>query len=243
MLLTAERILRRKTDVVLTMNSEDTRLAKKFRLAGEKITQINGMGAVIRRQITRPEAIRCEFFPKDAFILVFVGELSKRKNQKVLIEALKIIKEDVPEAWLCLVGEGGEKTRLKQLAESLGVANSVLFTGERRDACDFIRAADLYVSAAKSEGLPFNIIEALGAEKTVIASRVKGHADVIRDGVDGFLFDGENAASLADAVIGIYEKKRHLRPDKIREKYLRFEKSEVFPKSYSTIKRSLTPSN
>lgn len=235
-LLTAERLLRHKTDAILTMNAEDTRLAEKFRLTKGEILEIRGMGAEIRRQITPPEAIRQEFFKNGAFVLTFVGELSKRKNQRLLIEALKIIKKDLPEAVLCLVGDGNERENLERLAASLGLRESVLFVGKRQDACDFIRAADVYVSAAKIEGLPFNIIEAMGAAKTVVASRIKGHADIIDDGRDGFLFDAENAESLANTVLKIHRGEASVSQKSILKKHAKYEKSAVFSDTFSAIK-------
>jgi DNA-binding NarL/FixJ family response regulator len=66
------------------------------------------------------------------------------------------------------------------------VADIVYFMGARADACDFIRASDLCVSASRSEGMPFNLIEALGCGVTVLASDIKGHVDLIENGVDGF---------------------------------------------------------
>ena len=238
MILLAERFLGKKTDVILTMNAEDTRLAKKYRLTEGKIVQIPGMGAKLRPQITPPEEIRLPFSP-DSYLLVFVGELSKRKNQKLLIEALHIIKKDIPSARLCLVGDGGEREALRSLAVRLGISDSVYFVGKRRDACDFIRAADLYVTASISEGLPFNVIEALGAGKTVVASRVKGHTDLVEDGASGFLFDVKNADAMAALVIKIHREGLRLDGKEIKKQYEKYKKENVFLKVYREIKNAI----
>ena len=242
LMLTAEKLLRRKTDVIITMNGEDTRLAREHRLTDGKILKIPGMGARIRAEITPPEAIRQDFFPKEAYVLTFVGELSKRKNQRLIIEALKTIKKQIPEAFLCLVGDGKERKHLEILAKRLGLANSVVFVGERRDACDFIRASDLCVSASLSEGLPFNVVEALGAEKTVIASDIKGHKDLIKNGVTGFLFDSNDSESLAETVVKIHTKSPELSRKAIRKKYSQYEFCSVFPTVYSVIRSAIKPS-
>lgn len=235
----AEEILRGKTDVIITMNRTDADIARKFRLAREGTLEIPGMGVTLRREITSPEEIRSKFFPEDAYVITFVGELSKRKNQALLIEALKIIKKHIPTSHLCLVGGGCELPTLKALASRLGISQSVSFVGEREDSCDFIRAADLYVSPSLSEGLPFNIIEALGAGKTVLASRIKGHTDIIDDGYDGYLFDLGDAEELSEKVIMIHRLGNALSAERIREKYLKYEKNNVFPKLYSTIKSAI----
>ena len=80
----AEEILRGKTDVIITMNRTDADIARKFRLAREGTLEIPGMGVTLRREITSPEEIRRKFFPEDAYVITFVGELSKRKNQALL---------------------------------------------------------------------------------------------------------------------------------------------------------------
>ena len=234
--LFAERFLRGKTDAIITMNTEDHSLAKRFRLTHGKIYLIRGMGAQVSDVITPPEAIREEFFPRGSFVLAFVGELSKRKNQGFLIDALEIIKKEIPNAVLCLVGDGIEREKLVEKAKALGLSESVVFVGSRTNACDFMRSADLYVSASGSEGMPFNLIEALGLEKTVLASKIKGHTDLILDGVDGFLYEPGNKKDFASKVLKIYC--GELAPDKnaIRKKYDKFKRASVFPETYSIIK-------
>ena len=237
--LLAEVFLRQKTDAIIVMNGEDLRIAKKHRLTKGKIFLVRGMGVSLRGVITPPEALRAELFPKNAYILTFVGELSKRKNQGLLIDALNIIKMDVPTSILCLVGDGKERKRLASRARALGISDRVFFTGHRQDACDLIRASDVYVSASKSEGLPFNLVEALGIGKTVIASRIKGHRDLIDDGIDGFLYDPGCAEQLAAMVIDEYRGKLSTSPKKIEEKFLKYEKSSVLPETLSVIREAI----
>ena len=119
------------------------------------------------------------------------------------------------------------------------MSHDVIFTGARRDACDFVRASDLYVSASMIEGLPFNVIEAMGAGKIVLASSVKGHVDIIEDGVDGFLYRWGDTEGFVSRVADIYEGKLSLEKEKILEKYLKYEKSSVFPETLSIISEAI----
>ena len=239
--LLCEWLVRGRTDAIIVMNREDRELARRHRLTRGDVYLIPGMGATLRECVTPPEVLRKQLFPNGAFVLTFVGELSKRKNQSLLIDALKIIKQTIKNACLCLVGDGKERKKLERQAERLGLSESVRFLGYRSDACDLIRAADLYVSAARIEGLPFNVIEALGAEKTVICSRIKGHSDLISNGTDGFLFTVGNAYELAEAVVRIHRGELSLNPEKIRNKYFSYELSAVSPIVYSAIKSALNP--
>lgn len=238
LLLLCEKLMRHKTDAIITMNEADYLIATKHRLARGKIYRSRGMGAAVRAEITAPDNIRREYFSKDAFVMTFVGELSGRKNQAFLIKALREIKPHIPTAVLCLVGDGDARGELEALAQESGLSESVIFVGSRRDACDFIRASDLYVSASSIEGMPFNLIEALGAGKTVLASRVKGHEDLIEDGVDGYLYEFGNIEEFVNKACQI-NRNDGLSAEKIRNKYLKYEKASVFPETLATVKEAL----
>ena len=87
--------------------------------------------------------------------------------------------------------------------------------------------------------MPFNIIEALGAGKTVLASRIQGQEDIIEDGVDGFLYDFGDVDGFVRRVFEIYEGRLSLELGLIKEKYLKYEKSSVFPETLSIIKNAI----
>ena len=237
MLFVSEWLLRSRTDTVVTMNGEDFCTAKRHRL-GKVVINSRGMGAHTRQEITPPEAIRREYFHDRAFVMTFVGEYSKRKNQLFLIDALTEIKPHIPEAVLCLVGEGDLRSELEGIILERGLSESVILTGTRSDACDFIRASDLYVSASVIEGMPFNLIEALGAGKTVLASDVKGHVDLIEDGVSGYLYKYGDMSDFVNKTCQIY-KNDIVSSEKIREKYLQYERESVFPETLGIMKDAI----
>ncbi len=238
LLLLCEIIMRGRTDAIITMNADDFATAKKYRLAKSGIYNSRGMGAVLRGELTPPDNIRREFFG-NSFVMTFVGELSGRKNQAFLINALAKIKKNIPDACLCLVGDGAERNALGRLAEDLGIEESVIFTGARSDACDFIRASDMYVSASSIEGLPFNLVEAMGAGKTILASKIKGHTDLIREGESGFLYEFGNEKEFVDKVIRIYNGEMSISKEELNRDYLKFEKASVFPETLELIKKAI----
>jgi glycosyltransferase EpsD len=234
-----ERAQRHKTDAIITMNAEDYRSAKRFGFTDGQVYRTRGMGGKIRAQISNPENLRSEYARETSFIMTFVGELSRRKNQEFLIRALPSIRDKLPQVVLWLVGDGEERERLGNLARELGVSDVVVFLGERRDACDFIRASDLYVTSASVEGLPLNVIEALGAGKTILASRIKGHEDIIADSVDGFLYDFGNMREFVNKTCQIYDKNLEIDRKNIEEKYKIYEKERVLPDTLAVIRESI----
>ena len=77
--------------------------------------------------------------------------------------------------------------------------------------------------------MPFNVIEALGVGKTLLISGVKGHADIITYGVNGYLFENGNISDFAEKVKAIYSGELTM-PDeeKIRETYEKYSFANVY---------------
>lgn len=166
--LKCEKILRNQTDDIVVMNNEDEIIAKENKLCLGEIYKINGMGFIPRFATTAKEN-------KNSISLTFVGEISKRKNQIFLVKALT----ELPNATLTLVGDGNERKSIEALAKKLGVENRVEITGFTKNVASYLAKTDIYVSASKIEGLPFNIMEAMKCRLPIVASRIKGHVDLL----------------------------------------------------------------
>lgn len=201
LLLNAERLTAPQTDLLLTMNEWDYQAAEKYRLCG-RIEKIPGIGVDFSRLDSAAaedgEALRREYgIPADAFVLIYAAEFSGRKSQGVLIEAMRYLPENVV---LVLAGTGALLDDCKTLAARYELGNRVLFPGYIPDMAPWYRAADAAASASRSEGLPFNIMEAMYCGLPVAASAVKGHVDLIDDGVTGLLYPYGDAAACAERV-------------------------------------------
>ena len=186
------------TDVVAVMNRQDEQIAQKHHLYKEQLVFIDGMGVDVSRfeksdeTIRAVQALRREYFllPQE-FVMVCAAEFSDRKNQMFLIRAIRRLKQEGIPCRLILVGEGEQFERTKSLAVRLSVRKEVRFPGYTRDLAPYFYLADASVSASRIEGLPFQIMEAMACGLPVIASRIKGHEDLIEPGVNGLLFDFE----------------------------------------------------
>lgn len=195
LLLSAERMTAPVTDWLLTMNRQDEQIAKRYRL-GRHIVLTPGMGiALTRFSPPSPEekrALRRAMeLPENALVLIYAAEFSGRKNQKMLISAMP----ELPNAVLLLPGRGALLDDCRTLAQQKGVADRVRFPGFTSNIEQYYRAADLCVSSSRSEGLPFNVMEAMACGLPAVLSDVKGHEDLVRSGENGLLFpyDDQNA--------------------------------------------------
>ncbi len=238
MLLLVEKLVASRTDSIIVMNDADRETAERHKLCLGKVYVSRGMGAGVRDVIVHPDKLRNQLGCHDKYVLAFVGELSARKNQAFLIKAMNGIKERIPNAVLWLVGDGLEREALTRLASEIDLSSSVFFLGQKEEACDYMRACDLYVSASMIEGMPFNIIEAMGCKKTVLASDVKGHTDLINDGECGFLYRYNDMREFIDKVVAIHDGELHPDPEKIYQKYKEFDNDSVFEETYKLIKES-----
>lgn len=234
--LFCEKLLRKKTDHIMVMNSEDHYIATKNELCLGEIRMTLGMGASVSETVLSPETIKKYTESEGKYVLCFVGELYKAKNQRMLICALPEIQIDIPNAVLWLVGEGIDRLELIDLADELKISNSVCFVGRKKNPCDYIRACDLYVSASEKEGLPFNIMESLGCGKITLASDIKGHNDLIEDGKSGILYAPGDITDFVNKVKAIHKGEISIDPKDAVSRYNVYSRENAFPSTYGIMK-------
>jgi glycosyltransferase involved in cell wall biosynthesis len=97
-----------------------------------------------------------------------------------------------------MVGDGPDRERLERRASELGVIRDTLFLGYQEDVAPYYGAFDALILPSANEGTPVSVIEALAAETPVVATRVGGVPDVVRDGENGFLVDTGATPELAE---------------------------------------------
>lgn len=121
--------------------------------------------------------------------VVCVGRLVPHKRYEILVRAWPNVVAALPDATLDLVGGGVERERLEHLAGSLGIAGSVRFYGELPSgSCDdLLRRGWLTVNPSAGEGWGLTVLEANAIGVPVVAFRVDGIRDAVRDGTTGWL--------------------------------------------------------
>lgn len=189
--LIPEKITAKVSDVVMVMNQEDYEMAKKYKLYKDKLYYIDGMGVDPSRfkLVTSEEKVaykRKLGFSEEDFLFVYVAEFSKRKNQKMLIKAFSEC--NLENSHLLLAGDGKMLDYCKRLAQKLDKKGRIHFLGYVNDVTSLYCACDCAVSTSKAEGLPFNIIEAMGCGLPVVASDIKGHRELVENEENGLLF-------------------------------------------------------
>jgi len=199
-MLWCEKMLWKKTDDIAVMNAEDLEIAQKHRLCRGRVDFIDGMGVPGFAETPLPDAdLRASFALEDEILCSFVGELSARKNQIFLIRAVKRLRDEGLPVKLLLVGEGAERKTFEKEISRLSLENAVFLTGNREPVTPYLAVSDLYVSASRCEGLPFNVMEAMACGLPIVASATKGQTDLL-EGSEASLYSLDDVSAFCVAV-------------------------------------------
>ena len=141
--------------------------------------------------------------PLDAPVAGIIARLTEQKAHRVLFEAMA--QPELSALHLIVVGDGELRNDLHSRAESLGIFNRVHFLGARRDLGNILGAIDIFAMPSFWEGLPLSMVLAMGAGLPVVASRVAGIPEVVKDRVSGLLVDAGDSAQLARALAALVQ--------------------------------------
>ena len=189
-----EKMCSRWTDVLITINKEDYELAKR-KMHAKKVEYVPGVGVDIKKfsnvVVDRDKKREELGIPKDAKMLLSVGELNENKNHKIVIEALGKLHD--PNFHYVIAGVGDQKEKLESLAKENNVNLHLL--GYRKDISELCKCADLYVHPSLREGLPVALMEAIASKTTVICSRIRGNEELV---TEDNMFSSINSDELKD---------------------------------------------
>jgi glycosyltransferase involved in cell wall biosynthesis len=143
--------------------------------------------------VPRDEARRRLGIGESARVVAGVGRLRPQKNFPLFLEVAAALAKVFPDGVFVIAGEGPDEAMLRGMARELGLGERVVFTGYVPDSRVVYAAADVLLMPSRFEGLPMTLLEAMSSGLPVVASRLDGIAEVVGDGVDGFLVDGGSA--------------------------------------------------
>ena len=128
---------------------------------------------------------------KDDFVVLFVGRIAKEKSIDFLIKNLKTILKKVPKARMIIVGDGPDMNELALLVRENKLDKHVTFTGKVpwSEIPKYYQLANVFVTASKTETQGLTVIEAMAAEKPVVAIKDESFELVMKDKQDGLFFE------------------------------------------------------
>ena len=179
---------------------------KKFHMAntavdGSKFVTIEN-GVDVQRfvgQRTPGQEVRKEFkLDNSAPVFGIVGRLTPPKDHKVFLQAASVILQSIPRSRFLIVGDGPLRQDLEAYAHELGVQNSVIFTGMRRDIPAVLAALDVLVISSLWEGIPVTLLEAMASALPVVATNVGSIPEVVTEET-AILVSPSDPAAIAQA--------------------------------------------
>lgn len=215
-----ERFFSRYTDRLILINEEDYNRAKKFPVRGS-VERIMGVGMNLGKfegyekqsyQLASEELydgetdIREKYgIGEENYIVVSVGELTTRKNNILMLNAMAELRDLNLTYVMC--GSGPVEEELKAKAKELNIESKVVFTGYTTEVLSILRQADCFVFPSFQEGLPVAVMEAMAVGLPVIASRIRGITDLIDHTKGGYLIDGFEPVDYAVKIRRIFTEK------------------------------------
>jgi glycosyltransferase involved in cell wall biosynthesis len=129
-------------------------------------------------------------------MVLTVARLEEQKGLEHLVEAAALI----PDVVFVIAGEGSRRAPLEARAQALGVHDRLVFLGYRQDVPDLLACCTVFVLPSLFEGLPLAVLEAMGAGRPVVATRIGGTDEIITDGYTGLLVPPRDSVALARAI-------------------------------------------
>jgi glycosyltransferase involved in cell wall biosynthesis len=164
--------------------------------------------------------------PPDSLVVGYVGWLIPIKGVTNLVNAMARVAEQHPKSLLVVVGKGDDKgeeeMRLKEQVASLGLADRVRFLGWRSDVDEIMGCFDVFVLPSLNEGMGRVLVEAMAGGLPIVASRVGGIPDLVKNGQNGLLVPPKDASALEKAICDLFaDKKKRKRMGKAGKKMCR----------------------
>jgi len=194
-----ERIVARRARAVIVPSKYLSRIITGWGVPKKNITVIyNGMApeGVGLKQVIRG---LLRFKGK---LVISVSRLVPWKGFDALIRAHAELKKKFPDLTLLIVGTGPDQKRLGDLANALGVGDSVVFTGNvpRDVALRYMRAADVFVLNTHYEGFSHLLLEASAVGVPIVTTKIGGNPELIEDNVNGYLIKPDDVRMLTHRI-------------------------------------------
>jgi L-malate glycosyltransferase len=147
-------------------------------------------------------SLRNKFAAPDEGILIHISNFRPVKRVEDVIETFSIVRKK-SKAKLLMVGDGPDRRKAEWLSNTHGIAEDVLFLGKQNNMNEVLSISDILLLPSELESFGLVALEAMACEVPVIATRVGGIPEVVRDGTDGFLYDVGNVPSMAEGCLRI----------------------------------------
>jgi len=169
--------------------------AKKIRLIYNGLPNLKFLSKTESRAAL---AARMNIHPdKHTLWIGTLGELTKNKGLRYLVDAASLLRKKEINFAMCIVGEGEERQLLEDMIREHKLEDCVYLAGFVPEGHKYLKAFDIYTLTSVKEGLPYVLLEAGQAGVATVASKIPGNVDIIDENISGLLFESKNKEQLA----------------------------------------------
>lgn len=205
----AEKFLAHYTDILIVINQEDYKRAKKFHLRkGGSLYRIPGVG--LNRSYFSPlddlqkiEIRKSLGIETNIFLMVSLGELNENKNHKLILEALfSMAREGKDLTGLCYIicGDGFYRNRMEEWIQEFHLEKHVFLYGHRRNIKEILGCADISIFPSKREGLGMAALESLAMGIPVLAADNRGTREYMVHKKNGYICDADDIEGIKQGI-------------------------------------------
>ena len=143
------------------------------------------------------------WLPHHAPVIGNIAALVPHKGQRHLIEAARLVVQQIPDARFIILGEGELRDRLEHQVHEYHLQKHVLLPGFRTDVLGCLKGFDLLAMSSITEGLGTSLLDAMACSKAIVATRAGGIPEIVEDQVNGLLVPPRNHAAMARAIVDL----------------------------------------
>lgn len=144
--------------------------------------------------------LKKKLFLPDKKIITFSGRLVERKGIHILLQSFAMVVKKYKNIFLIILGGGYLEKNLKDQSQTFGIDKNIKFCGFVTNIHEYLNATDIYIFPSFQEGFPNAVLEAMACGLPVIATKIGGVVDIIKDGENGLLVEPGNKNELANAL-------------------------------------------
>ena len=169
-------------------------MIEEFRSCSEKIP-------IVRNGVDTVRFYPCQIKNKKNTInIISVGTLYWIKNQELAIKAVCNLHRKGFNISLGMVGDGDDREKLEKMIIDSDAEEYIKIYGRKKNVEDYLREADIYISTSKTEGLPLSILEAMACGLPIVATKVGGVVDIVKNNINGYVVQSDNLNEIEDAL-------------------------------------------
>ena len=153
----------------------------------------------------KPESLIERYGLQNKIVIMTLGRISANEQYKgfdEVIDVIPLLLQEIPNVIYLLCGDGDDRKRLEEKVEKLGLQQHVIFTGyvSEEEKVEHYRLADVYVMPSHGEGFGIVLLEAMACGIPVVASKVDGGREALRDGILGIIVDPGDLDDIRSAI-------------------------------------------